>query len=78
MTITISKWGNSLAVRLPKEALESAHLHEGDLLSVVAAENGLLLTPVNRPSIEALVDAITAENLHRETRTGLPVGNEVW
>ncbi len=38
----VSKWGNSLAVRLPKALVEELGLKEGDELSVVAARNGAI------------------------------------
>jgi antitoxin MazE len=36
----VSKWGNSLAVRLPKELVDQLGLKEGDELNVVAARDG--------------------------------------
>ena len=33
----VSKWGNSLAVRLPKELVEQLALHPGDEVAVVTA-----------------------------------------
>ena len=36
----VSRWGNSLAVRLPKSLVEELGLKEGDQLSVVAARDG--------------------------------------
>jgi antitoxin MazE len=38
----VSKWGNSLAVRLPKALVEQLGLKEGDELNVVAASNDTL------------------------------------
>jgi antitoxin MazE len=38
----ISKWGNSLAVRLPKALVEQLGLKEGDQLNVVAARDGAI------------------------------------
>jgi len=38
----VSKWGNSLAVRLPKALVERLGLKEGDELNVVAAEKGTI------------------------------------
>ena len=38
----VSKWGNSLAVRLPKALVEELGLKEGDQLNVVAARDGAL------------------------------------
>jgi antitoxin MazE len=38
----VSKWGNSLAVRLPKALVDQLGLKEGDELTVVAAKQGIL------------------------------------
>ena len=78
MATTISRWGNSLGVRLPKEALEQMNLREGDTVSIEATENGLLLKTAHHSSLEDLVAAITPQNIHAETPTGAIVGNEIW
>lgn len=36
----VSKWGNSLAVRLPKKLVEALNLSPGDELEVVEASKG--------------------------------------
>ena len=36
----VSKWGNSLAVRLPKALVEALNLSPGDELNVVEASKG--------------------------------------
>lgn len=38
----VSKWGNSLAVRLPKALVEQLGLKEGDELNVVAARQDVI------------------------------------
>jgi len=38
----VSRWGNSLAVRLPKALVEKLGLKEGDELNVVAARDGAI------------------------------------
>lgn len=38
----VSKWGNSLAVRLPKKLVEKMGLQPGDELNIVEAEEGQL------------------------------------
>lgn len=78
MPTTISRWGNSLGVRLPKDALDRAHLHEGDTVSIELSQNGLLLRAAVALDIESLVSKITLENLHVEMSTGSAVGNEIW
>ncbi len=78
MATIISRWGNSLGVRIPKEALERAHLHEGDEISIEATDHGVLLRSAKPQLLEELIAAIRPENLHDETSTGAPVGNEIW
>lgn len=38
----VSKWGDSLAVRLPKKLVEELGLKEGDDVNVVAAKDGAI------------------------------------
>ena len=38
----VSKWGNSLAVRLPKKLVDELGLKEGDERNVVAAKDGVI------------------------------------
>ncbi|HLJ84738.1 MAG TPA: AbrB/MazE/SpoVT family DNA-binding domain-containing protein [Candidatus Eremiobacteraceae bacterium] len=78
MTIFISKWGNSLAVRLPKQMLERARMNEGDELDVEASGQGLVLRPRHRRSLKEMLAQITPDNLHGEMFAEGPVGNEAW
>lgn len=38
----VAKWGNSLAVRLPKDVVEALGVKEGDDLSIGVAESGVV------------------------------------
>lgn len=80
MQAQLAKWGNSVAVRLPKAMLEAAKLKPGDTVELEApGTGGILLKAKPRwPSIEERIAGITPENVHPETKTGSPVGNEVW
>jgi antitoxin MazE len=75
---SIAQWGNSLGVRLPKSLLEQTHLRKGDALTIETTEDGILLRPTSPGNLAKMVAAITPENLHGETLTGNPMGNEVW
>ncbi|MGA8534410.1 MAG: AbrB/MazE/SpoVT family DNA-binding domain-containing protein [Candidatus Tumulicola sp.] len=78
MTVTLSRWGNSLAVRIPKDALDGADLHEGDRLDIVMERGRLVLVPqAIRPSLDALIAGITPENLHKAAFDNV-VGAEAW
>jgi len=78
--VKLSRWGNSLAVRIPSPIAEKAELHEGVSVDIEAVGDGVLrLTPLKHaPSIDELVAEITDENRHEEADWGSPVGNEAW
>lgn len=79
MVATISKWGNSLALRIPKDALDEAHLQEGDVVEIVAHDDGRIELVPRRgePTLDDLLDMITPENLHAE-QFGILAGAELW
>ncbi len=79
MRVAIRKWGNSLALRIPRTLAADTHLTSGSQVDV-AVENGrLIVVPVSAAlTLDALLDAITPDNLHGEVPTGQHVGREVW
>jgi antitoxin MazE len=52
--MNVSKWGNSLAVRLPKALVERLHLKPGDDIEIVAAEDHRLALARNDRRARAL------------------------
>lgn len=49
MELVVSKWGNSLAVRLPAESVKRIGVGEGDtLIAEVSADGRLVLAPEGR------------------------------
>ena len=78
MKTQMVKWGNSLAVRIPKPVLEEARLKEGDSLEIEAAEGRVELRRASKiPTLAQLVSRITPENRYAEISTGAEVGKEV-
>jgi antitoxin MazE len=79
-TTQLAKWGNSLAVRIPKTMAADAQLREGEPVTVsVARQGGLMIKKARRKyRLSELVTRITAKNRHRETDWGEPQGKEVW
>ena len=75
----IAKWGNSLALRLPKSVALEVRLGEGDTVDV-SVKNGAIVIRPSRPtySLEQLVARITPRNRQEESDWGAPVGHEVW
>jgi antitoxin MazE len=78
MTMRIARWGNSLAVRLPKTIAEQAGLGEGTQVDVAVEGGRLVVTPVQGPSLDELAGAITESNRHTEVDWGGPKGSEAW
>jgi antitoxin MazE len=79
MKAQMVKWGNSLAVRIPKPVVEEARLKEGDYLEIEASEGHIRLrrmTNTKSRTLMQLVDQITAENRYSEIPTGREVGGE--
>ncbi len=73
----IVKWGNSLAVRIPKKLAKEAHVQEGDAIVIEVLEGHIQLRPTERiPTLEELVAQITPENRHKEISIGPDRGRE--
>ncbi|ANV83645.1 MazF family transcriptional regulator [Picosynechococcus sp. PCC 7003] len=80
MITTTAKWGNSLAIRIPKNLAEELALTEKSTVDLRVIEGKIVITPQTAPSysLEELLEAITPDNLHGEIDSGLATGNEVW
>lgn len=65
MTSSISKWGNSAAIRLPKNILDALSLNIGDCVNLVQKGNTLVIEPC-KPSLDELLARVTTENRHEE------------
>ncbi len=80
MKTRVQKWGNSLAVRIPKSFAAEVGLYENTAVDLSIAKGKLVVQP--RPeeplSLEALLAGITDENVHGEWDTGPTVGKEIW
>jgi antitoxin MazE len=75
----IQKWGNSLAVRIPKPFAEGAGLRTSSDVELSLEEGEVRLTPVRpRWRLKQLLSRVTRKNLHREVDTGAAVGREAW
>jgi antitoxin MazE len=80
MKTRVQKWGNSLALRIPKAFAEEAGLHVDAAVELSLREGRLIVQPIRpqRLTLEDLLRGITDENLPGEWDTGPAVGKEVW
>ncbi|RRS30200.1 MAG: hypothetical protein P794_07995 [Epsilonproteobacteria bacterium (ex Lamellibrachia satsuma)] len=76
MTVAVKKWGNSLAIRIPKDVVNTLSIEDNSLVELNVEEGVLKVEPKKQSSLEALVSGITEANLHSEVDTGSRVGNE--
>lgn len=76
----VSRWGNSLAIRLPRNILKDAGVEEGDRVSLDLAKDGAIVLRSTRRkyTLDELVAGITTKNRHAEIDFGKPRGKEVW
>jgi antitoxin MazE len=80
MRTKVQKWGNSLALRIPKSFAAEVGLDEESAVDLTLVEGKLVVTPlaVNEYTLEELLAQVTDENIHAELSTGDAVGGEVW
>jgi|SaaInl7_135m_RNA_FD_contig_21_2624366_length_391_multi_6_in_0_out_0_1 antitoxin MazE len=76
MEAAVKMWGNSLAVRLPREVTQSAQLLEGTKININVEQGNVVLKKA-RPSytLDELLDGMDAEKTQR-MEFGGPVGKE--
>ncbi len=80
MRTKVQRWGNSLAVRIPKSFAQEVGLVADAPVELHIADGALVITraPVAPPTLEELLEAVTADNLHGEVDAGPAHGAEVW
>lgn len=80
MQTKVKKWGNSIALRIPKAFAEEMGIAPDTAVELTITNGSLVITPVQTPafSLEDLLAAITAENIHEEIDSGPPMGKEIW
>jgi len=80
MQTKIKKWGNSLALRIPKLLALDANLKLNNFVEISIDQGSIIITPISKKeySLEKLLKGISRNNLHGEFNTGSPVGKEIW
>lgn len=78
MEATIQKWGNSLAVRIPKSFADEVGLAAHSKVDISIEKSVLIITPRRcmKYRLDDLIEKVTEENIHTEIDTGTPVGQE--
>jgi antitoxin MazE len=79
MEALVLKWGNSLAVRLPKQVAAEARFQQGDRIRLEVDATGTVWIKRAFPTLDELVAQITPENRYTEKEVSVvgTVGKEV-
>jgi antitoxin MazE len=80
MKTRVQKWGNSLALRIPKSFAAEVGLAPDSSVEMSLREGKLIVAPADKPkfTLKQLLAKVTEENLHDEVDTGPAAGGEVW
>ncbi|MEA2029212.1 MAG: AbrB/MazE/SpoVT family DNA-binding domain-containing protein [Campylobacterota bacterium] len=78
MTVSVKKWGNSLALRIPKDVAKSLSLEDSSQMELTIEDKILTLKPKEDNYLESLVMQINESNRHHGVDTGVSVGHEEW
>jgi antitoxin MazE len=80
MKTRVQKWGNSLALRIPKVFADEAGLRADAPVELSLVGGKVVIRPLKEKPItlEELLRGVTDENLHGEWDTGPAVGKEIW
>lgn len=80
MVSRVGKWGNSLAVRIPRAFAADAGLEEGAEIDIQVEGDEIRIRAARALEyrLEDLLSGITADNLHAEADFGPSVGGEAW
>jgi antitoxin MazE len=80
MKSRVQKWGNSLALRIPKSFAEEAGLRADAAVELSLVEGALVVRRVAPEplTLEQLLLGITDDNMPSDWDTGPAIGKELW
>lgn len=81
MIVQFSKWGNSLALRIPSHVLRDVGASEGSSADLRIEQGRIVISPIATPpryTFEELLSGITKDNLHEDGFEGPEAGSAIW
>lgn len=81
MRTAVQQWGNSLAIRIPRQLAHESRMNRGSTVELSSSNGSLVVTPVGkrrRYSLASLIKKITPASRHAEVDWGKRIGREVW
>ena len=80
MKMTVKKWGNSAAVRIPASVMAAASLGVDQDVDIREEGGRILIEPIRTGpyDLEALLDRMRPETFPEDIDFGPPQGREIW
>jgi antitoxin MazE len=81
MKVQVQKWGNSLALRIPKSFAQEIEIEQGSVVDLSLEKGEIIIRPVeDEPeyTLDQLLARVTKDNIHQEVDTGKARGREAW
>ena len=80
MKTAVQRWGNSLALRIPRTYAAETNISAGSEVELTLKSGALVVRPVVRKlhSLADLLKRVGAANRHESIETGRILGKEVW
>jgi antitoxin MazE len=80
MKTAVRRWGNSLALRIPRTYAAETRISEGSEVELTLKSGALVVRAVvrKRHSLPDLLKRITPSNRPESVATGPALGQEVW
>ena len=82
MTTKVQKWGNSYAIRIPKQMVKDFNLAEGSIVDFIKEKKSMVIRPKKADkqiySWKEILKDMKPDRIHRDFDWGKPVGNEIW
>jgi antitoxin component of MazEF toxin-antitoxin module len=76
MKTTVSKWGNSMALRIPKSVLEENMLHEGSQVEIISKDGKIILEPQEKKVREGWEQAAKEVHKSNDDKLMMDISNE--
>ncbi len=80
MLTKIQKWGNSLALRIPKAFADETGIENDTPVEIRIVDGEIHIVPIREVpyDLNTLLSQVTLDNMHDEIDTGDAVGHEDW
>ena len=81
MLAKVQKWGNSLALRLPKALADEAGVELESPVNIIVRDHTIVIEPLRKKNVydlDRMLDEVTEQNLQHEIKPGKPLGKEIW